>query len=193
MSDPGSGNRSEEPTEPGGPAVPEDARTEASGGSIRQGSQTAGERTAALDEELARSLAEFDGELLREQELLEKERREEASAAADREAASGADGGGYSGAGEYADTEMADTGAEAEGEELGGTEEQEVAEQEGEASGGSAGGGGGGRVPSDVGDGSDDDIIARQLREAAMTEDDPELREKLWEEYRLYKSGSKKS
>jgi hypothetical protein len=42
-------------------------------------------------------------------------------------------------------------------------------------------------VPDDVGDGSDDDIVARQLREAAMTEEDPELREKLWEEYRRYK------
>jgi hypothetical protein len=45
------------------------------------------------------------------------------------------------------------------------------------------------RVPADVGDGSDDDIVARQLREAAMEEDDPELREKLWDEYRSYKSG----
>jgi hypothetical protein len=33
----------------------------------------------------------------------------------------------------------------------------------------------------------DDDIIARQLREAAMRETDPELREKLWAEYRRYK------
>jgi len=32
----------------------------------------------------------------------------------------------------------------------------------------------------------DDDIIARQLREAALAEEDPELRERLWEEYRKY-------
>jgi len=43
------------------------------------------------------------------------------------------------------------------------------------------------RVPEDVGDGRDDDVVARQLREAAMSEEDPELREKLWEEYREYK------
>ncbi|MDX1571433.1 MAG: hypothetical protein R3200_13185 [Xanthomonadales bacterium] len=43
------------------------------------------------------------------------------------------------------------------------------------------------RVPPDVGDGSDDDVVARQIREAAMNEDDPVLREKLWEEYRNYK------
>jgi hypothetical protein len=47
------------------------------------------------------------------------------------------------------------------------------------------------RVPRDVGDGSDDDIVARQLREAAMKEEDPELREKLWDEYRAYKAGRK--
>jgi hypothetical protein len=45
------------------------------------------------------------------------------------------------------------------------------------------------RVPDDVGDGRDDDIVARQLREAAMAEEDPAIREKLWEEYRRYKRG----
>jgi hypothetical protein len=49
-----------------------------------------------------------------------------------------------------------------------------------------------GRVPADVGDGKDDDIVARQLREAAMKEEDPELREKLWDESRAYKFGEKK-
>jgi hypothetical protein len=43
------------------------------------------------------------------------------------------------------------------------------------------------QVPDDIPDARDDDIIARQLREAAMNETDPELREKLWEEYRRYK------
>jgi hypothetical protein len=42
-------------------------------------------------------------------------------------------------------------------------------------------------IPSDIPDGSDDDVVARQIREAAMAETDPELREKLWEEYRKYK------
>jgi hypothetical protein len=45
-------------------------------------------------------------------------------------------------------------------------------------------------VPKDVGDGHDDDVVARQLREAAMKEDDPELREKLWDEYREYKKSA---
>ena len=39
--------------------------------------------------------------------------------------------------------------------------------------------------------GSDDDIIARQLREAAEKEKDPLLKEKLWQEYRKYKRSQK--
>jgi hypothetical protein len=38
-------------------------------------------------------------------------------------------------------------------------------------------------------DGSDDDIVARQLREAAEQETDPVLKEKLWQEYEAYKRG----
>ncbi|XOV87679.1 MAG: hypothetical protein ACFHX7_22445 [Pseudomonadota bacterium] len=44
-------------------------------------------------------------------------------------------------------------------------------------------------IPDDVGTGQNDDIVAQQLREAAVAETDPELREKLWQEYRRYKSG----
>ena len=45
------------------------------------------------------------------------------------------------------------------------------------------------QIPDDIPDAKDDDIIARQLREAAMAEEDPVLKEKLWEEYRKYKKG----
>lgn len=41
-------------------------------------------------------------------------------------------------------------------------------------------------APEDIPTGRDDDVVARQLREAAMKEPDPELREKLWDEYRKY-------
>ncbi len=43
------------------------------------------------------------------------------------------------------------------------------------------------RTPDDITVVMDDDIVAKQLREAALAEDDPELRERLWEEYRKYK------
>ena len=56
--------------------------------------------------------------------------------------------------------------------------------------GGAKGGSGSRDVPADIPDGRDDDIVARQLREAAMKEMDPELRERLWEEYRKYKQST---
>lgn len=43
------------------------------------------------------------------------------------------------------------------------------------------------RTPDDIEVIMDDDIVAKQLREAALAEEDPELRERLWEEYRKYK------
>ena len=171
----------------GAQTVPKGA-TGAPSGTAQQGSKTSGERTAELDDKLAQSLAEFDDELLREQQVLEKEREEEARSTAARVEEAGGEGGGYAGGGEYADGALGET----ETSDAGGPAQPQVADDEGDDGGGSVGGGAGGRVPSDVGDGSDDDIIARQLREAALAEDDPELREKLWEEYRRYKSGGKK-
>jgi hypothetical protein len=41
--------------------------------------------------------------------------------------------------------------------------------------------------PEDIPEGNDDDVVARQLREAAMREPDPQIRERLWNEYRRYK------
>ncbi|GMU45867.1 MAG: hypothetical protein AMXMBFR26_06490 [Porticoccaceae bacterium] len=58
------------------------------------------------------------------------------------------------------------------------------------AAGATAAGGqlAGATVPADIPDARDDDIVARQLREAAQMEKDPQLREKLWDEYRKYKN-----
>lgn len=42
------------------------------------------------------------------------------------------------------------------------------------------------RTPEDIPDLVSEDIVAKQLREAALAEDDPVLRERLWEEYRMY-------
>jgi len=46
-----------------------------------------------------------------------------------------------------------------------------------------------GEIPDDIPDAKDEDIIARQLREAAMQEEDPDLKDKLWDEYRRYNNG----
>jgi hypothetical protein len=42
------------------------------------------------------------------------------------------------------------------------------------------------RTPDDIDVNSFEDVVARQLREAALAEEDPVLRERLWEEYRKY-------
>ena len=44
-------------------------------------------------------------------------------------------------------------------------------------------------VPPDVADARDDDVVCRQLREAAMVETDDALREALWDEYRRCRDG----
>ena len=47
------------------------------------------------------------------------------------------------------------------------------------------------RTAVDTPDARDEDVIARQLREAALAEEDPELRASLWEEWERY-TGQKK-
>jgi hypothetical protein len=49
---------------------------------------------------------------------------------------------------------------------------------------------GNGATATEVPDGSDDDIVARRLRKAAEQETDPELKDKLWQEYIEYKKNA---
>jgi hypothetical protein len=171
---------------------------------------TSEERTAQIDRELDRSLGVFDEELRREQAIIAQRRG----------ARDGSGGyGGSGGEGDDAGTAQAGTGVgdtddgtgaaagagsggegaagsgTGEGQGQGRGQSGRSGSSQGEGGGGVGGGprGGGGpsTVPADIPDGSDDDIVARQLREAAMQETDPELREKLWEEYRNYKKGAK--
>ncbi len=146
-------------------------------------SVTADEKTADLDGELDRALEEFDGVLLDEQERLDEQTALQNAGGASGASQGAAEGDGGAGEGR----QSGDDGAPAPG-----------GASEGRDDGGMTGGAAGpgdtedaateSRVPADVGDGSDDDIIARQLREAAMSEEDPDLRERLWEEYRAYKA-----
>jgi len=55
------------------------------------------------------------------------------------------------------------------------------------------GGGKGGKYSQKKGSTSrsDDDIVARQIREAAENETDPELKKRLWKEYGNYKKGKR--
>ncbi len=142
--------------------------------------------------------------LQQENEVLAEKRSEAAQASASSGSSGSYSGGGYSSGGESGAASGGRAGSasgEREGGFLSGGDPGEP--EAGDPSGGGSAGstapveGEGGmdpeaakRVPDDVGDGSDDDIVARQLREAAMAEEDPELREKLWDEYRQYKRSS---
>ena len=52
---------------------------------------------------------------------------------------------------------------------------------------GPSGGSTNGKIPEDIPPAANDDAIAAQIRLAADMENDPETREKLWNEYRKYK------
>lgn len=140
---------------------------------------TSEERRDALDRQLHAALSDFDAMLLEQQKALEQERSDEPLPPRGA-GGSAAAGGGGAGSGAAGDT----TGGSRDAGGLEGGEATPASVEGAPADG---------EVPPDVGDGRDDDVVARQLREAAMSEDDPELREKLWDEYRQYKKSAGKS
>ncbi len=147
-----------------------------------------------------RHFAVFDERMRKEQETISQERAERGSgsgpvggAAQGEEPGDGQSGEG--GEGEEGDGRPGEDPSGAGGDT--GAEGESAGERSGEqgggggVGGGAAGGSGPSTVPADIPDGRDDDIVARQLREAAMKETDPELRERLWEEYRQYKQSTR--
>ncbi|MGB5708828.1 MAG: hypothetical protein WBM41_18620 [Arenicellales bacterium] len=157
------------------------------------------ENTAAMLDQLHSALSKFDEQLLQEQEKIKAQTPRDDSA---HEVASAQESMGEAGEAESAaaeseqtDSERAETDAatQASGEE--GDEEGDEQKEQHTASGaqstiGSPDQSESRGIPDDVPDGSDDDVVARQLREAAEKETDPELKKKLWEEYKRYKAGT---
>lgn len=151
---------------------------------------TDAEEIAALQKKLGGSLAEFD------QLLLEEARRAQVRAPDGRSGSAGRSSGATV-------AERTSKGSGTGSSAPSGTDPgngkaapQKPATEAGSA-GGRIGGGDPGTAgstvvtPPDVGDGSDDDVVARQIRKVAESEPDPELRNKLWDEYRRYKQGTK--
>jgi len=175
--------------------------------------RTPGEQAVVLDKELDAALGEFDEMLLREQERVKAATPPTETAmsggggqtgGADGGAeGTGAEGAGMAQAGAGPARWESETGEDGTGKVAGGQGKEGT--QTGPAGSGAGGEGatvGQGSVggkqktvaqgqPPDIPDGSDDDVVARQLREAAEKETDPELRKKLWEEYRKYKAGTR--
>ena len=123
---------------------------------------------SASDEELDAALGDFDGEIMSERDIIQKRSNETAN-----------------GAIAALPPSTSDPSASAPGD---GPQPASTTFIPRNRSAPPAPGPAGNNVPDDIPDAKDDDIIARQLREAAMKETDPELKEKLWEEYRRYKN-----
>lgn len=163
-----------------------------------------------LDRQFNASVAAFDEMLLKEQEALSRRMErirersdvkmtglaEEAAEAAERLRKQGV------GAGESSASSSAETGEEASGDREGnsrksGDMEPTDGDQPSEAAGadsaesskGDSSAGGEGK--STRAEADDDDIVARQIREAAEKETDPDLKAKLWKEYEDYKRGQR--
>jgi hypothetical protein len=165
---------------------------------------TAEDKRAQIDRRFDETFAVFDERMRTEQETISQERAGRAGSAggSGAEGAEGREGqegqevqegqeGQEGREGQEGQEGQGSGGAASEGGQGGDVAAGSGSQGGGGGVGGGAKGGGGPRdVPSDIPDGRDDDIVARQLREAAMKETDPELRERLWEEYRKYKQST---
>ena len=145
-------------------------------------SLTESEQTETLDAELEAGLGEYDELLLREQ----------ARVKADRPRSAGEGGGLAGGADGESGGETGSAGTDGQTADAG---DEQTADTDIERPPVVTGSGGGKQTvasgqPDNIPDGSDDDVVARQLRKAAEQETDPELKKKLWEEYRKYKQGT---
>jgi hypothetical protein len=153
------------PESDGGPNAAGDEDNAAAGGD---------NTTEGADQALAEALEELDGEILAERAVLrENEAATNRSAGNGRQETNANDGAAANASGTAA-IPTAGTNATTRGRATGRPPPPKR---------------GDGAAMADLPDAKDDDIIARQLREAAMQESDPELKEKLWEEYRRYKKG----
>jgi len=158
-----------------------------SGQSQAEVALTRSERVGELDEQLDRSMGDYDGMILTEREYIQNRGNEEGS---------------------EQEVEVADVGTLYD-DVLNG--EAESSNQQASNKPGNSSSSGVGNMPTvssndkdgdfkhkqtvyappaDISSGNDDDVVARQIREAALNEADPVLREKLWQEYRKYKKAN---
>ena len=190
----GSPSPSGSPTPPGGA----DGSSDVDGASDTDGPEgpsgtDSGESTESLDEALDASLEEFDDSVMgdggagsRDIDILSPSG---ASGGVDsdeplfEEAGEGSSD--RSASIEERAAEGASSGADAEG-----GQPPETAEGSGNQSAAGQGDGDIIPIPEDIDDGQGDDIVLRQIRDAASKEQDPVLREKLWDEYRRIKNQS---
>jgi hypothetical protein len=131
---------------------------------------TNAERIQVLDERLRKGYETFDGFILTERERAQTESNEAGSVSIGGD---GADGG--SGAGGQPQTLPSENGGSPGGPLIASQPSSSARRSEETFA-----------APDDIPSGRDDDVVARQIRELAMSEPDPELREAIWDEYRKY-------
>lgn len=159
--------------------------------------QTSDERRAAIDKQLSDSLGSFDAELRGEQQHVAQERdtRRAKAGTATSDGQTSDKGGDSSGS---AATEVPG----GDSDRPNGTHRRGDASKRRDSSGDLKSekaskkpddNAGNGATAREIPDGSDDDVVARRLRQAAEQETDPELKEKLWQEYIDYKRNAKGS
>ena len=154
--------------------------------------QTSDERRAAIDKQLNDSLGSFDAELRTEQQRVAQERDARRATAAGGATADegGADKSAASPGTASTEAPQEDTDRSGvPGRHPGRAKPRDPSgdlksEKAGKKPDDNAGNGASAR---EIPDGSDDDVVARRLRQAAQQETDPELKEKLWQEYIDYK------
>ena len=154
--------------------------------------QTSEERRAAIDKQLNDSLGSFDAELRTEQQRVAQERDARRATAAGSATADGQGADKSAGSPGTASTEAPQDDADKPGasgrhpgrarpRDPSGDLKSEKASKKPDDNAGN------GASAREIPDGSDDDVVARRLRQAAQQETDPELKEKLWQEYIDYK------
>jgi hypothetical protein len=169
-------------------------------GSEPADTRTQAEKTSELDGGFLTALGDFDEMLLKEEEKVASRVPSQRESGSTGQEGTGGDAGTSGETGEAGSGEASGQGAGTEGDAVADGRSEGQPDRSGSASGtqsssgaGSAAidhskyGAPGGKLPPP----EDDDIVARQLREAAEKEPDPELKKKLWEEYWKYKGVSK--
>ena len=152
------------------------------------------ERVAVLDGALGRAYEDFDGLIIAERARAQRQSNEAGGDPGGlyEDQGQGGQGGSNQGSGGLPGvTAVGRPGMPGGVEVAGGGEQSPQAGGSGGSVGGLQGGPAGAEteiypIPEDIPGGRDDDVVARQIREAAMREPDPELRELLWDEYRRY-------
>jgi hypothetical protein len=165
---------------------------------------TQAEKTANIDMQLSAALADFDELLLKEEEKVSSRIPSQRESGSSGQNGTSGSGGALGSAGETGegsgDQDGSGTSSTSAGDYASSSAQGSQTARSGTASGAQSGAGAGdanidhskygapgGKLPPP----EDDDIVARQLREAAEKETDPELKKKLWEEYWKYKGVKK--